>query len=107
MKEVLIPVEAFNVSVGLTDNLSADVFYQFNFKETAVDPVGTYFSETDLFADGGNTAYRDFSGTAAEALIPAYTAIGNGQGALGALLPTAQAAGLYQQGVNFSPEFNT
>lgn len=102
LKEVLIPVEAFNVSVGLTDNLSADVFYQFNFKETAVDPVGTYFSETDLFADGGNTAYRDFSGTAAEALIPAYTAIGNGQGALGALLPTAQAAGLYQQGVNFS-----
>lgn len=102
LKEVLIPVEAFNVSVGLTDNLSADVFYQFNFKETAVDPVGTYFSETDLFADGGNTAYRDFSGTAAEALIPAYTAIGSGQGALGALLPTAQAAGLYQQGVNFS-----
>ena len=102
LKEVLIPVEAFNVSVGLTDNLSVDAFYQFNFKETAVDPVGTYFSETDLFADGGNTAYRDFSGTAAEALIPAYTAIGNGQGALGALLPTAQAAGLYQQGVNFS-----
>lgn len=102
LKEVLIPVEAFNVSVGLTDNLSADVFYQFNFKETAVDPVGTYFSETDLFADGGNTAYRDFSGTAAEALIPAYTAIGNGQGPLGALLPAAQAAGLYQQGVNFS-----
>ncbi|MBX9714151.1 MAG: DUF1302 domain-containing protein [Pseudomonadaceae bacterium] len=102
LKEVLIPVEAFNLSVGLTDNLSADVFYQFNFKETAVDPVGTYFAETDLFADGGNTAYRDFSGTAAEALIPAYTAIGNGQGALGALLPTAKAAGLYQQGVNFS-----
>ena len=102
LKEVLIPVEAFNLSVGLTDNLSADVFYQFNFKETAVDPVGTYFAETDLFADGGNTAYRDFSGTAAEALIPAYTAIGNGQGALGTLLPTAKAAGLYQQGVNFS-----
>ena len=57
LKEVLIPVEAFNVSVGLTDNLSMDAFYQFNFKETAVDPVGTYFSETDLFADGGNTAY--------------------------------------------------
>jgi hypothetical protein len=41
LKEVLIPVEAFNVSVGLTDNLSMDAFYQFNFKETAVDPVGT------------------------------------------------------------------
>ena len=34
-----------------------ETFYQFNWKETAIDPVGTYFSETDLFADGGNTAY--------------------------------------------------
>lgn len=102
LKEVLIPVEAFNVSVGLTDNLSADIFYQFNFKETAVDPVGTYFSETDLFADGGNTAYRDFSGTLAEALIPAYTAIGNGPDVPGNLTSAAKAAGLYQQGVNFS-----
>lgn len=64
LKEVLIPIEAFNFSVGLTDNLSMESFYQFNFKESAIDPVGTYFSETDLFADGGNTAYKDFSGTA-------------------------------------------
>ncbi|MBX9755648.1 MAG: DUF1302 domain-containing protein [Pseudomonadaceae bacterium] len=102
LKEVLIPVEALNFSVGLTDNLSMETFYQFNWKETAIDPVGTYFSETDLFADGGNTAYRDFAGTAAVPLIPAYTAIGNGQGPLGALLPAAKAAGLYQQGVNYS-----
>jgi hypothetical protein len=34
-----------------------ETFYQFNWKESAIDPVGTYFSETDLFADGGNTAY--------------------------------------------------
>ena len=102
LKEVLIPVEAFNLSVGLTDNLSMETFYQFNWKESAIDPVGTYFSETDLFADGGNTAYRDFSGTSAAPLIPIYTAIGNGQGPLGSLLPAAQAAGLYQQGVNFS-----
>lgn len=57
LKEVLIPVEAFNLNVGLTDNLSMESFYQFNWKETAIDPVGTFFSETDLFAEGGNTAY--------------------------------------------------
>jgi len=102
LKEVLIPVEALNLSVGLTDNLSMETFYQFNWKETAIDPVGTYFSETDLFAPGGNTAYRDFSGTAAAPLIPAYTAIGNGTGPLAFLTPAAKAAGLYQQGVNFS-----
>jgi hypothetical protein len=57
VKEVLVPVEALSFNLGLTDNLSMEAFYQFNWKETAIDPVGTYFSETDLFADGGNTAY--------------------------------------------------
>jgi hypothetical protein len=57
LKEVLVPVEALSFNVGLTDNLSMETFYQFNWKESAIDPVGTYFSETDLFADGGNTAY--------------------------------------------------
>ncbi|MBU0902268.1 MAG: DUF1302 domain-containing protein [Gammaproteobacteria bacterium] len=58
LKEVLVPVEALSFNVGLTDNLSMEAFYQFNWKESAIDPVGTYFSETDLFADGGNTAYN-------------------------------------------------
>lgn len=57
VKEVLVPVEALSFNIGLTDNLSLEAFYQFNWKESAIDPVGTYFSETDLFADGGNTAY--------------------------------------------------
>lgn len=78
LKEVLIPIEAFNVSVGLTDNLSMDTFYQFNFKETAVDPVGTYFSETDLFADGGNTAYTQNDAFAIPAVGGAYSALVGG-----------------------------
>ncbi|TBU82094.1 DUF1302 domain-containing protein [Pseudomonas daroniae] len=57
IKEVLIPVEAVSFNIGLTDNLSMEAFYQFNWKETAIDPVGSYFSETDLFAEGGSTAY--------------------------------------------------
>jgi hypothetical protein len=57
LKEVLVPVEALSFNLGLTDNLSMETFYQFNWKESAIDPAGTYFSETDLFAEGGNTAY--------------------------------------------------
>ena len=57
LKEVLVPVEALSFNLGLGDDLSLESFYQFNWKETQVDPVGTYFSETDLFAEGGNTAY--------------------------------------------------
>ncbi|MDG1581858.1 DUF1302 domain-containing protein [Pseudomonas sp. GOM6] len=79
IKEVLIPVEAFNVSVGLTDNLSMEAYYQWNWKETAIDPVGTYFSPTDLFADGGNTAYTTEEGFAIPDIANAYNfLVGNG-----------------------------
>ncbi|SHN09794.1 DUF1302 domain-containing protein [Phytopseudomonas punonensis] len=57
IKEVLIPVEAVSFNIGLTDNLSMETFYQFKWKESAIDPAGSYFSETDLFGEGGNTAY--------------------------------------------------
>lgn len=76
LKEVLVPVEALNFSIGLTDNLSLETFYQFNWKETAIDPVGTYFSETDLFADGGNTAYSEQPALAA--LRPLYAGLSAG-----------------------------
>ncbi|MGE8496812.1 MAG: DUF1302 domain-containing protein [Pseudomonas sp.] len=69
LKEVLVPVEALSFNLGLTDNLSMETFYQFNFKESAIDPAGTFFSETDLFADGGHTAYNE-SGALAAALTP-------------------------------------
>lgn len=69
LKEVLVPVEALSFNIGLTDNLSMEAFYQFNWKESAIDPAGTYFSETDLFADGGNTAYNQ-SGSLAGLMTP-------------------------------------
>ncbi|WP_394558975.1 DUF1302 domain-containing protein [Aquipseudomonas alcaligenes] len=69
LKEVLVPVEALSFSAGLTDSLSMEAFYQWNWKETALDPSGTFFSETDLFADGGNTAYTNLAGTALTAPV--------------------------------------
>ena len=62
MKEALVPVETLAMSLGLTDNLSMDAFYQFNYRRTEIDPVGTFFSETDLFAEGGNAAYNELEG---------------------------------------------
>ncbi|MDO9616702.1 MAG: DUF1302 domain-containing protein [Pseudomonas sp.] len=107
VKEVLVPVEALSFSVGLTDNISMDAFYQFNWKESAIDPVGTYFSETDLFGEGGNTAYNNFAGTALAPAITGYNAIAAGRGnanpaVAAALLNAATAAGVYQGGVNKS-----
>lgn len=75
LKEVLVPVEALSFNLGLTDNLSMEAFYQFNWKETAIDPVGTFFSETDLFADGGNTAYTTSSAVASPQFQGLYSAL--------------------------------
>ena len=81
VKEVLVPVEAFSFNVGLTDNLSMEAFYQWNWKETAIDPVGTFFSETDLFAAGGNTAYSEQAALApVHALYQGLTGFGGIQG---------------------------
>lgn len=107
VKEVLVPVEALSFSVGLTDSISMDAFYQFNWKESAIDPVGTYFSETDLFGEGGNTAYNNFAGTALAPAIAGYNAIAAGRGnanpaIAAAMLNAATAAGVYQGGVNKS-----
>jgi hypothetical protein len=99
VKEVLVPVEALSFSVGLTDNISMDAFYQFNWKESAIDPVGTYFSETDLFGEGGNIAYNNFAGTALAGVIPVYNGVAN---PLNPGLPLLRATGLFQDGVNTS-----
>jgi hypothetical protein len=72
LKEVLVPMEALSFSVGLTDNLSMETFYQWKWKETQLDPAGTYFGETDLFAEGGNTAYTTEADLAP--LMPLYSA---------------------------------
>ncbi|UXY54539.1 DUF1302 domain-containing protein [Pseudomonas tohonis] len=103
LKEVLVPVEALSFNVGLTDNLSMETFYQFNWKESAIDPSGTFFSETDLFADGGNTAYTSLAGSALTApqaalggasLVQFYNAGAGG-------LCAGQVGGLCAGGKNF------
>ncbi|SED82696.1 DUF1302 domain-containing protein [Pseudomonas anguilliseptica] len=101
VKEVLVPVEALSFSVGLTDNISMDAFYQFNWKESAIDPVGTFFSETDLFGEGGNTAYNDFTGSILAPAITGYNAVAAGALGPGALA-VARATGIYQNGLNTS-----
>ncbi|MBM3112516.1 DUF1302 domain-containing protein [Pseudomonas sp. P66] len=52
VKEGLIPVNMFYVSQSLTDNLSAEAFYQIEWDQTVVDNCGTFFSQPDVIADG-------------------------------------------------------
>ena len=55
IKEGLLPVNMVFGSLGVTDNLSAEAFYQLEWEETAIDGCGTYFSTVDYIAQGCNT----------------------------------------------------
>ncbi len=58
IKEGLIPVNMFYVSQTLTDNLSAEAFYQLEWDQTVTDNCGTFFSQPDVISDGCNDNLR-------------------------------------------------
>ena len=52
IKDGLIPVNMFYVSQSLSDNLSAEAFYQLEWDQTVIDNCGTFFAQPDVIADG-------------------------------------------------------
>ncbi|WP_415899149.1 DUF1302 domain-containing protein [Neptuniibacter sp. QD48_11] len=52
VKEGLLPVNMAFASLGLTDNLSIEGFYQLKWEPTAIDGCGTYFSNNDFVGEG-------------------------------------------------------
>lgn len=54
VKEALLPVNMAFASLGLTDNLSVEGFYQIEWEPTVEDGCGTYFSTNDFAAQGCN-----------------------------------------------------
>ncbi|WP_417581708.1 DUF1302 domain-containing protein [Nitrincola sp.] len=52
LKEGLLPFGSVFASLGLTDNLSVEGFYQYEWEPTVVDGCGTYFSNNDFTAQG-------------------------------------------------------
>ena len=52
IKEGLLPVSMFTASLGLTNALSVDVFYQLEWEKTVIDGCGTYFSSADVASTG-------------------------------------------------------
>ncbi|QEW07670.1 DUF1302 domain-containing protein [Nitrincola iocasae] len=52
IKEGLLPFGSAFASLGLTDNLSVEGFYQYEWEPTVVDGCGTYFSSNDFTPEG-------------------------------------------------------
>lgn len=54
LREALVPVPMATASLETSANSSAELFYQLKWKETEVDPSGSYFSTTDYVGAGGD-----------------------------------------------------
>ncbi|WGL18320.1 DUF1302 domain-containing protein [Microbulbifer bruguierae] len=52
LKEGLLPVGMAYFNAGVTENLSVEGFYQYEWEKTQIEGCGTYFSSTDYAADG-------------------------------------------------------
>lgn len=83
IKEGLIPVNMFYVSQSLTENLSAEAFYQLEWDQTVVDNCGTFFAQYDNVADGCEGGLNVLT----PALAPFGNALGYQATAEGVIVP--------------------
>ena len=60
LKEALKPVPMASFSIGVTENITLEGFYQFRYQETIIDPRGTYFSTNDVVSRGSDRIYLGF-----------------------------------------------
>ena len=63
LREALVPVWMASASVAPTDVLSIEGFYQIEWEQTRIDPVGSYFSVTDYVGPGAERAVIPIPGT--------------------------------------------
>ena len=64
LKEAFIPFGAAWASLGLTENVNIEAFYQYSWEETRLPTPGSYFSTNDFAGAGGqyNNVQLGFSG---------------------------------------------
>jgi hypothetical protein len=60
LREALKPVPRLWANLGATDSISLEGFYQSHWKETIIDPVGTYFSTSDIAGIGAEKVVLGF-----------------------------------------------
>lgn len=61
VKEALIPVKMLYGSLGITEQLSLEAFYQFEWRKTVVPDCGTFFSTIDVVGEHCDAGYYAFS----------------------------------------------
>lgn len=64
LKEALRPLMMASASLNISEAVSLEAFYLFDWERTRVDPPGTYFSTNDFVAKGGKKVYLGFGAIA-------------------------------------------
>lgn len=68
LKEAFLPIDSLFASFSITENLSIEGVYMFEFEEIEVDAAGTYFSSNDFATPGGTYVMLGF-GTVPQPVI--------------------------------------
>lgn len=58
LEDARVPVNLFYLSQNLTDNVSAEAFYQLEWDSTVSDNCGTFFSQSDMVTQGCDSNLR-------------------------------------------------
>lgn len=61
LKEVFIPAPMASFNLGLSENLNLETYYQFKWNAYGIDPVGTYYSNSDVVGEGNRPIYYSTS----------------------------------------------
>lgn len=61
LKEVFIPAPMASFNLGLSETLSVEAYYQFKWNAYGIDPVGTYYSGSDVVGEGNLPIYLSTS----------------------------------------------
>ncbi len=103
LREAFEPIGMVWASLGLNENVNIEAFYQFEWRQSQLPPPGTYFSTNDFAGHGGdlNNVQLGFAknpDTSLDALIDRMNAMGQGDGAFGALTDEQMLAAIAASG---------
>lgn len=77
VRNALLPIPAIDISAGISDRFSVEVFYQFLWDKTKLEPRGTYFSTSDIVTPGSQYAILGFGSVADNPIPPPPPPTGN------------------------------
>ena len=61
LREALEPIPMISASLDVSENSTVEVFYQIQWRETVIDPPGSYFSTNDFVGEGGERVQLGFT----------------------------------------------